>query len=345
MTPDRILREPQKESPRYAVEKIVIAGNRGPCGGVNMALEATNQVLEVVAGREPVYTNWPIVNNVPIMAELERKGLVCVNNNWDLVPSGSVVLFSAHGVPPKFREIAQERNYLVIDTTCQLVTRVHNLALKAQRDGLKVIYIGVNGHPETVGVLGELQPENSLLVEKTEDVEDLELGSGKGWIVFSQTTLMPDEVVEIEQKLAQTFPDVEIPNRLDLCYSTYNRQAAVEKLIDDGIDLLLVVGSKTSHNSQMLARKGESSMIPSYSVDYPWEIEDYWFDGIVKRVGITSGASVQDRFMMPIVEYIEAKSSSAEVIFDEQAVEEEDMTFKLPQKDIEFLKKRWVQAK
>lgn len=327
--------------PELSVEKLLIAGNRGPCGGVNMALEATNQVLSIVDGRESVYTNWNPVNNRPITEELKQRGLVDIKNNWTQVPEGSIVLFSAHGIPPSFRELAQQRGYLAIDTTCHLVTRVHNLAKKAEREGKHVVYIGVDGHPETEGVRGEIQPDNFTLIEKLEDAKELALPEDKTAVVYSQTTLSTTEIREVLKGLSQR-PNVIVPNRWDICYATDNRQQAVDDLIQRGIDSLLVVGSPHSHNSQELRRKGELAGKPSHSVDYPDEINIDWYHPETKIVGITSGASVLDRFMVPIINWFEKRNPEIQIDYLPQVVREDEMTFKLPQQSIDQLKARFV---
>ncbi len=325
----------------FNVERVLVAGNRGPCGGVNMALEAANQVLDIVAGREPVYTNWDVVNNTPIMNELIGKGLVNVRNNFDLVPNDSILFFSAHGVSPSFHEIAAQKNLLLIDVTCQLVSRVHSLVKKASREGKHVIYIGSNGHPETIGVTGEVTPEHITLVERAEDVSKLTLPEGE-MMVYSQTTLLPDEVLGIEQALQNKDPQIQIASRLDICYAMHNRQAAVEHLLGEDVDLLLVVGSKHSHNSQGLRHKGEKVSIPAYLVDEPEEIDMNWFLEDIRTVGLTSGASVLDRLLTPVIHWFQAQNPNITAAYEPQVIEEREMTFKLPQKDIDTLKARYA---
>lgn len=343
-SPDRLF--PQEHS-RYYVETIKVAGNRGPCAGVNMAIEAAIQVLDIVDGREDVWTNWPVVNNEPIMKEFEAKRLKSFDNHWSLVPDNSIVIFSAHGVSPEHHRIAREKNCLVIDTTCLLVTRVHDLAIEAATDGNKVAYIGVDGHPETTGVLGEMEEmgkvrnKDFVLFQKPKDATKRMMGqimgTGENWIVYSQTTLMPDEVDDLEKALGDRFPDIYIPDRLGICYATFNRQKAVEKLIEDGIDLLLVVGSPKSHNSKMLMRKGQRSHIRSRMLDYPHQLKRRWFKG-VEIAGVISGASVLDRFMNLIVECITSKNP---VEYQEQVKRERmDATYPLPSESIQALRDR-----
>lgn len=345
-SPDRLFFQ---EHSRYGVETIKVAGNRGPCAGVNMAIEAAIQVLDVVDGREDVWTNWPIVNNDPIMKEFEARRLKSFDNNWLLVPDNSIVIFSAHGVTPKHHSIAKEKNCLVIDTTCLLVSRVHDLVIESATDGYKVAYIGVDRHPETTGVLGEFEEirkvrnKDFVLFEKPKDVTKSGIsriiGTGENWIVYSQTTLMPDEVEELEKALGEKFPDIYIPDRLGICYATYNRQKAVEKLIEDGIDLLLVVGSPKSHNSKMLMRKGLRSHVRSRMLDYPHQLKRRWFKG-VRIAGVISGASVLDRFMDPIMARIISKNP---VEYQEQVKHERmDASYPLPNESIQALRDRFA---
>lgn len=319
------------------VKEVLVSGNRGACGGVNMALEAVDQVLDIVDGREKVYTNWDIVNNTPIMEQLNLRGLVSVKNNWDLVPDGSVVFFSAHGVPPSFYQIAQEKRLHLIDATCQLVNRVHTLVKNAQRDGKHIVYVGVQNHPETVGVMGEI--ENISLVEDMEDIEKLEL-LGKSAVVYSQTTLSTAEIRQKLQKLKEKFPDIEIPSRLDICYAADNRQQAVDELIKL-VDLLVIVGSKHSHNSEELRRIGERATMPAFLIDSPLEIERQWFSKNIMRVGLSSGASVLEASTEKVLDWF--RSQDIKITYLSQVVPEKKMTFKLPQESIDLLKKRYIQ--
>ena len=328
------------ESREFHFEKILVAGNRGPCGGVNMAIETVDQVLNIVDGREKVFINWPVVHNDPIMEEFQERGLVVVENDWSKVPDGSIILFSAHGVPPSFRKIAENHNYLVIDTSCQLVTRVHNLVKKAEKEGKHVIYIGKQGHPETIGVMGEVQEGNITLIEKSADAENLGIGTGVDHIVYSQTTLMTSETGGVEEALGVKFPDIYIPDRLGICYATFNRQAAVERLLKSGIDALIVVGSQRSHNSEMLRRTGEKAGILSAKLDYPDQLNINWLANS-NMPGFTSGASVQDRFLEPVINKLRAVVPNSPVIYQEQVIEEREMTFTLPEESLKTLRARF----
>lgn len=326
--------------PPLSVTKVLVAGNRGPCGGVNMAIEAANQVLDIVDGREPVYTNWDIVNNNPVMNRLKEKGLINVKNNWDLVPNNSIMFFSAHGVPPSYLEIASQKNFLTIDVSCQLVTRVHTLAKNAEREGKHVVYIGKEGHPETVGVLGELKPENRTFLEPDTNIKGLVFPKGKEIVVYSQTTLATDEVKDTQFALQEKFPQIIIPNRWDICYATDNRQQAVDDLLDKHkVDFLLVAGSTHSHNSQELKKKASKKGIPSALVDRPRDIKRDWFTKGVKIVGATSGASEIEKDFQEILDVFRIEGIDP-IVYVPQIIPEKDLIFKLPQKDLEALKKR-----
>lgn len=325
------------ESNPIGVEEVLVAGNRGPCGGVNMAFEAANQVLDIVAGREKVYINWDLVNNKPIMEKYAQRGLVNVKNDLSLVPDGSIFLFSAHGVPPTLHEQAHEKNLLTIDTTCQLVNRVHNLAKNAAERGQHVIYVGKDGHPETIGTMGEVPLGQITLVEKPEDINRLELPDVPK-VVYSQTTLATDEIGDTMRALREKYgEDITIPNRWDICYATDNRQAAVDELIKM-VDMLLVVGSKHSHNSQELRKKGEKEGLLSISIDTATEIEKVWFDDI-KKVGVTSGASVIEEYTDEVLDYFRAFGIPITNL--PQVKEEKSMTFRLPEENIDALRMRY----
>lgn len=326
------------------VEQLKIAGNRGPCGGVNMAIDTTELVLDIVNGREPVYTNWDVVNNTPLMEDYTQRGLVNIRNNFDLVPDNAILIFSAHGIPPYFREIAAQKHLLAVDLTCQLVNRPHTLVKKAVLEGKTPIYIGANGHPEAMGVMGEVEPGKIFLVENLADIDALELPADSPKVVYSQTTLLPDEVIEIEEALEKKFPNIEIPDRLDICYAMYNRQTAVEKLIED-VDLLVVVGSQHSHNSKGLRKKGEKVNIPSYLVDTPAEIDLSWFNYNIRSVGLTSGASVLDRLLIPFIDWFKAQNQEVKITYQPQVIDERVMTFKRnpeAERAIEAIKARYT---
>ncbi len=341
MNPEVYRPKPETKLTPFTVKEVLVAGNRGPCGGVNMAIEAANQVLDIVDGREPVYSNWDIVNNNPVMNRLNSRGLVSVRNNWDLVPDNSIVFFSAHGVPPDYHKIAAEKGFLTIDVTCQLVTVVHTRVKNAQAQGKHIVYIGKDGHPETVGVLGELDEKNRTFIEPDTDINTLVLPRDKETVVYSQTTLATDEVKDTQQKLQDKFPGIIIPNRNDICYATDNRQLAAEDLLDNHtVDFLLVAGSSHSHNSEELRKKAEKKGIPSALVDKPEDVQREWFTKGVEKVGATAGASELEEDFQKILDIFRNEGIDP-VVYLPQIVPEKDMTFKLPQGDIIALKERY----
>lgn len=350
MSPDRLI---SPEINKFAIEKIMIAGNRGPCGGVNMALEAAEQVLDIVDGREKVYSVWDIVHNKPVIEELRSKGLTSVSYDVSLIPDHAIAMKPAHGGPPWLDEYAKEHGWEWIDVTCQLVDNVKNRSKRNEADGFHIVYIGKQGHPETIAVVGNLQDNNASLVEGLADVINLDLPATKRKIVYSQTTLSPRHVEKVENALRNKFrgsivtengeqvPELEIPNRLGICYATYNRQAAVEELAEK-VNLLLVVGSGHSHNSSELRMTALDKGTRSEQIDFPHELESDWFTPSTIRVGITSGASVLDRFMDPIVNWILERSPRAQIEYLPQVKEERQMTFKLPQASIDRLRARYA---
>jgi len=302
-----------------------------------MALAGTRQALEASDGSFPVYTNRKVINNDPTMAELADSGLINVNNNWRKVPDGSVVIFSAHGVPPSFHEIAEQRHLLTVDLTCQLVTRVHHIAIEAEREGKYIIYAGVSGHPETVGVMGEIKPENITLVETLDDAKRVIIPEGRVAMLLSQTTLSTAELLEIFDFFSKN-ERVEIPNRWDICPTTDLNQKAVDELIKSyGIDFLLVQGSPDSHNTEQLRRMAEKSGIPSAKIDTTDDMQRVWFTSGIRRVGFTSGASVEDKLSEPVFEWFRREGIEP---IDLMEGEKREKQFKLPEQDLQKLRER-----
>ncbi len=329
------------------VESIFIAGNRGPCGGVNMALQAAEAVLGIVGGREPVFTPWDIVHNTPIMSELARKGLVNFGLDWDKVPDRSIVLKPAHGGPPSLDQIAADKGCLLIDVTCPLVARVQDMALRAQEDGQDVIYIGALNHPEPAGVLGRLDPTRAHFIQTLEDFQNLRLPEGRRAVVLSQTTMGKSDVGTIEAQ-ARLRPNIRVPDRSSICYATDTRQNAVTAMLEQQqIDRLVVVGSPHSHNSQELVGLGRKSGIPSTSIDTVEEMSAAWDklnaaqSNLQPRVGLTSGASVPDRLLIPVIDWLARKYPNAAIEWLAQITPEADRTFRLPENAIRQLRERY----
>ncbi len=329
------------------IQEILVAGNRGPCGGVNMSLEATNQTLDIARGIEPVYVNHEVVHSKPVMRALEKRGLINVENDWDRVPNGSIMIFSAHGAPPSSYEIAREKEFRLVDVTCQLVSVVQRDGVREQAAGKYIFYIGVDGHPETVGVMERLNPEKSALVQHSRDIEELSIPDNQMAVVLTQTTLSTREILGILKGIKSKFGDrVEIPGRKEtfnaqgnLCYATDTRQAAVEDLIlQKGVGMLFIGGSETSHNSLMLKEIGDNAEIPSFLIDDPAKIDARVFKPNIRRIGVSSGASMPDEYLMPIVERIMELNPNHELRFLPQVIDEKDLTFALPRQQIEAIR-------
>lgn len=323
MSPDRLVGDPRREIPTFRVENIYVAGNRGPCGGVWKMFRQLDVALDELAGIAPLWTNWYPVNNIPVTEDYEKRGLRNFKNDWSLVPRRSFVMPSAHGVGPDFYEMARRNECIVVaDGTCQLVTRVHMLVKRAEREGKFIIYIGKSGHPETVGVMSEVDPENIMLVEEEDNIDDLNFPD-RPKIVYSQTTLSTKEVASKYKALKDKFGDfIEIPPRWDICEATDTRQRAVEELVKR-VQLLVIVGSGPSHNSNELRMIGEKAGIPSHLVDLPEQVDPKWFTAEVVDVGGSSGASVPDYLMFPVIDRIAELNPQSKIIQEPQVVEED----------------------
>ncbi len=322
-----------------SISKVLLAGNRGPCGGVNMAFVAASEVLDLVDGREAVYTNRSIVHNTPVMKDLEERGLINIQNDFDKLPQSAIVFLSAHGISPHVRTLLDQKNALVVDTTCVLVEKVHKKVVKAQAENQHVVYIGARNHPEPIGVLGELEEENYTFLDIDEQnaAYEIALPKEKETVVYSQTTLSTAEVKDAQDTLKRRFPDIHIPDRSSICYATDNRQQAVDDLILKS-DFLLVVGSPASHNSTELKEIGEEIM-PSVLIDTPEEIDTTWFRPGMRTIGITSGASVLEKYTKRVLDWF--RNQNIPVVELPQSVPEKSTTFVLPKQAILAIKERY----
>ncbi len=322
------------ENGPLTVKTFTAARIRGECGGVKMALAGTRQALEIANGEFPIYTNRKVVNNDPVMAELKQQGLINFDNDWTQVPNGSVVLYSAHGIPPYFHDIAQNKELITVNLTCQLVNRVHSIAIEAETDGKHILYAGVDGHPETVGVMEEINPENFTLIQNLEDAKKVVIPEDRIAILLSQTTLSTSELKEIFEFFSEN-PQVEIPSRWDICPATDKNQISVDELIKKfGVDFLLVQGSEDSHNTKELWRMGLAAGIPSVMIDSADQLQHAWLTGGVINVGFTAGASVEDKFTDPIFEWMRREGIEP---LDLMRGEKREKQFKLPESDIRRL--------
>lgn len=267
---------------------LLLASPRGWCAGVQRAVDAVEQVLELYGS--PIYVRKQIVHNIHVVRDFEAKGVIFVDEVEE-VPLGSVAIFSAHGVSPAVREQADARNLIVVDATCPLVTKVHKQAIKYARNGYTMILIGHEGHEEVEGTMGEA-PEHMVLVQNESDVEKLDIGQPEKLVYLTQTTLSVDETASIIRSLKQKYPQIEGPAKEDICYATSNRQSAVKQMVDD-VDVLLVIGSANSSNTMRLADLANDIGTPAYRIDDETDIDEAWVEGAT-TIGITSGASAPE---------------------------------------------------
>lgn len=306
------------------MERILLAAPRGFCAGVSYAIEVVDLALKVYGA--PLYVRHAIVHNEHVVRAFENRGVVFVEDIED-IPESSVVVFSAHGVSPAVRKAAEARNLRVIDATCPLVTKVHREAARYAKAGYNMFYIGHRGHVEAEGTMGEA-PDRMTLIDNVEEAETVTAPDGK-LAVVTQTTLSVDEVEKIMSILKARFPHLETPHKEDICYATTNRQIAVKALAEKS-DLVLVVGSTTSSNSNRLREVAEASGTPAYLILEPDDVEDDW-----KRnypvVGVTSGASTPEKSVEKILGTLLESNPSA--IVETLTTVEEDVTF-IPPRDL-----------
>ncbi len=302
-------------------EKLLLAAPRGYCAGVDRAVQTVERALELYGA--PVYVRKEIVHNKTVVEQLRARGAVFVESVAD-VPEGATVVFSAHGVAPSVHAKAGARSLATIDATCPLVTKVHVEAKKFAADGYTIVLIGHAGHEEVEGTMGEA-PENIVLVQTEQDVESLEVADPERIAYISQTTLSVDETRAIINLLRRRFPAIVGPRTDDICYATTNRQAAVKQLAEQ-CDLVLVIGSRNSSNSNRLVEVAREHGADSHLIDSEGEVRDDWLDG--KRVvGITSGASAPESLVQRLVEFFRARGTSD---VQELEVVQEDVRFMLP---------------
>ena len=291
--------------------KILLAQPRGFCAGVDRAIAIVERALAVHGA--PIYVRHEIVHNKHVVNSLREKGSIFVNE-IDEVPDGSVLVFSAHGVPKSVEEKARARDLTIYDATCPLVTKVHMEVTKMHKQGYRIIMIGHAGHPEVEGTVGQVDSEINV-IEKPAQVWDLEVENPEKVAYVSQTTISYDDAKELIQELKKRFPLVAEPKKADICYATQNRQDAVKELARR-VDLVLVVGSKSSSNSNRLREVAEGAGTKAYLLDDAGEINPDWFEGI-ERVGITSGANLLNIKGIGKTCRITAGASAPEILVDE----------------------------
>ena len=276
--------------------KIILATPRGFCAGVERAIDIVERALEIYG--PPVYVRHEIVHNQHVVESLRAKGAVFVDE-VDEVPEGAITVFSAHGVSQAVEDAAVRRRLPVIDATCPLVAKVHKEGQRYARDGREVILIGHEGHPEVEGTIGRIEGKVHL-VSTVENVANLEIVDSSKVSYVTQTTLSVDDTREVIEALKDRFPEIVGPDVRDICYATQNRQQAIRDL-SQAVDMILVIGSQNSSNSNRLREIGLENDVPTYLIDDHTCIEQQWFDD-VETVGITAGASAPESLVQDLIE-------------------------------------------
>ncbi len=289
------------DAPRIAaLEEVVLAEPRGFCAGVDRAIEIVERALTKFGA--PIYVRHEIVHNTYVVNDLKAKGAIFIEALSE-VPPGATLVFSAHGVSQAVREEAAARGFSVFDATCPLVSKVHVEVAKLHREGYEFIMIGHKGHPEVEGTMGQLS-SGIHLVEDVADVEHVVVAPGQPLAVVTQTTLSVDDAAEILAAVKRRFPQVRQPKQQDICYATQNRQDAV-KLLAPTVDVLIVVGSPTSSNSNRLRELAERLGTDAHMVDLPDDLRPEWFEG-KRSVGLTAGASAPEILVQQVIARLKA---------------------------------------
>lgn len=301
--------------------RIILANPRGFCAGVNMAIESLERALELHG--TPLYVYHEIVHNRPVVERFRKRGVTFVDDIAE-IPAGATVLYSAHGVAPVIRQASAERRLRAIDATCPLVTKVHTEAVRFARDGYTIILIGHEGHDEVLGTMGEA-PHNIILVQNAEEVDQLHLPADAKLAYLTQTTLSVDDAEVIIAALQRRFPQIVGPSRDDICYATQNRQEAVKDLVPQA-DVVLVLGSQNSSNSNRLAEIAQSCGRRALLIDTVAEIRDHWFSGD-ETVLVTAGASAPEEVVEECVAYLRQRFDAT---VETRTVREEHVSFPLP---------------
>jgi 4-hydroxy-3-methylbut-2-enyl diphosphate reductase len=305
-----------------APEKLLLAAPRGYCAGVDRAVQTVEHALDLYGA--PVYVRKEIVHNKHVVEQLRERGAIFVDELDDSIPEGAVTVFSAHGVAPSVHEDAERRQLRTIDATCPLVTKVHREAVKFAAEGYTIVLIGHSGHEEVEGTMGEV-PDSIVLVESEEDVDNLVVDDPQRLAYISQTTLSVDETGTIINRLRERFPSIVGPRTDDICYATTNRQAAVKQMAD-ACDLVLVIGSRNSSNSNRLVEVAREHGAASHLIDHEGQVRDEWLDG-ARVVGISSGASAPEELVQRLIEFFRARGTKH---IEEFQVIREDVRFMLP---------------
>ncbi len=306
--------------------QILLANPRGFCAGVDRAIDIVERALELLGA--PIYVRHEVVHNRFVVENLKKRGAVFVDELHE-VPDDSTVIFSAHGVSKAVEDEAKRRQLNVFDATCPLVTKVHMEVISNAKKGRCVVLIGHKGHPEVEGTMGRYEQQNSTvsieLVESPDDVSQLEISSDLGLSYVTQTTLSMDDTSSIIDALREKFPHISGPKKSDICYATQNRQDAVKDLTNKS-DLVLVVGSPNSSNSNRLSEIAEKMGKASYLIDGPEDIDKSWLKGI-NNIGVTAGASAPEELVQSVVNQLKAWGGKTAI---ENKGIQEKVTFSLP---------------
>jgi 4-hydroxy-3-methylbut-2-en-1-yl diphosphate reductase len=303
------------------VERVLLASPRGYCAGVERAVETVELALEHYGA--PVYVRKQIVHNIHVVRDLEARGAIFVEEETE-VPAGATVVYSAHGVAPSVYANSEKLAHNVIDAVCPLVTKVHVQARRYADEGYTVVLIGHEGHEEVVGTMGEA-PDSTVLVQTVAEADALDFPSDTKLAYVTQTTLSVDETGEIITALRRRFPEIRAPRKEDICYATSNRQWAVKEMLPE-IDLLLVIGSRNSSNSNRLVETSRAAGTAAFLIDDETEIDETWLEG-ARTVGITSGASAPEKLVSRVCDWFRARGVTD---IEPYRIVEEDVTFRLP---------------
>ncbi len=303
-------------------QPILLANPRGFCAGVDRAISIVERALEEYGA--PIYVRHEVVHNKFVVDDLRNKGAIFIEELSD-VPEGSTLIYSAHGVSLAVQEEAVRRGFRIFDATCPLVTKVHKQVQRLNEDGYQIIMIGHKGHPEVEGTMGQVREGGMLLVEVVEDVANLVVDDVEKLAHVSQTTLSVDETFDIIEALKARFPHIKSPNKEDICYATTNRQEAVKKLAAD-CDIVIVVGSPNSSNSNRLREVAALLGVDAYMVDSASFLQEEWFAG-KNHVGVTAGASAPELLVQEVIAQIQAWGHGT---IEELKGVEESIVFVLP---------------
>jgi len=296
--------------------KIYLANPRGFCAGVDRAIEIVERAIEKHG--PPIYVRHEVVHNKFVVNNLKNKGAIFVDE-ISQVPVGNVVIYSAHGVSQAVRQEANDISAVIYDATCPLVTKVHKEVIRRQKNNHQVILIGHAGHPEVEGTLGQSSESNKVtLIESVDDIKDLNLSKDKDISYTTQTTLSVDDTIEVIDALQNKFPNIQSPKKSDICYATQNRQDSVKEVVKHS-EILIVIGSKNSSNSNRLKEIADNQGKPAYLIDGSDDIEDQWLNDVAS-VGITAGASAPEILVQEVVSYL-MLNGGKEIIEVDGAVE------------------------